>query len=442
MASINYATREISCKIVFYGPGLSGKTTNLQIIHRKIPDKDKSEMVSLATETDRTLFFDFLPLDLGTIKGFATKFQLYTVPGQVYYNATRKLVLRGVDGVVFVVDSQVEKMPENLESFANLVENLREYGHAIDSLPVVLQYNKRDLPNAYPVEQLNSIFNKNNLPYFEAVAATGVGVFTTLKGVGKLVIDRFNSKYAGFQGAGRRMQPGQTAATPPQRPAAPQAPSSAPAPQPMSPFSMPGMAPPFPGAAPGMPPALPQRPAGAFPPVQHNNPFMASPPSGPGFMPPPGAMPPGPKPFNPSAFPSGGGGFPPGPMQGFPAAQPGMPPLPGGRPPFPGQPMGGAPMAPVSGNIPASPFLENYGTKPPPGAQSLPPIQGLQSSNPFNQQPIPPAGQPSQGLPANPQDNSGIVSSYEDQRDENIKTKKIPLPSEKKKGFFDGLFKK
>ncbi|HLP40624.1 MAG TPA: GTPase domain-containing protein, partial [Fibrobacteria bacterium] len=201
MASINYATREISCKIVYYGPGLSGKTTNLQIIHRKIPDKDKSEMVSLATETDRTLFFDFLPLDLGQIKGFSTKFQLYTVPGQVYYNATRKLVLRGVDGVVFVVDSQVDKLQENLESLANLQENLREYGHAIENIPLVLQFNKRDLPNIYPVDQLNSLVNKHGLPYYEAVAATGVGVFTTLKAIGKCVIDKFNAKYAGFQGA-------------------------------------------------------------------------------------------------------------------------------------------------------------------------------------------------------------------------------------------------
>lgn len=211
MASINYATREISCKIVYYGPGLSGKTTNLQIIHRKIPDKDKSEMVSLATETDRTLFFDFLPLDLGSIKGFSTKFQLYTVPGQVYYNATRKLVLRGVDGVVFVVDSQMDKLQENLESFANLQENLREYGHSIENIPLVLQYNKRDLPNVYPVEQLNALLNKLKLPHYEAVAATGVGVFTTLKGIGKSVIDKFNAKYAGFQGTRRPIRPGESA---------------------------------------------------------------------------------------------------------------------------------------------------------------------------------------------------------------------------------------
>jgi signal recognition particle receptor subunit beta len=146
MASINYAIREISVKIVYYGPGLSGKTTNLQVIHRKIPVDYRSDMVSLATETDRTLFFDFLPLDLGKIKGFSTKFQLYTVPGQVYYNATRKLVLRGVDGVVFVVDSAADKIQENLESFQNLHDNLAEYGYQQGSIPIIIQYNKRDLP--------------------------------------------------------------------------------------------------------------------------------------------------------------------------------------------------------------------------------------------------------------------------------------------------------
>ena len=243
MASINYATREISCKIVYYGPGLSGKTTNLQIIHRKIPDKDKSEMVSLATETDRTLFFDFLPLDLGSIKGFSTKFQLYTVPGQVYYNATRKLVLRGVDGVVFVVDSQIDKLQENLESFANLQENLREYGHSIENIPLVLQYNKRDLPNVYQVDQLNALINKYKLPHYEAVAATGVGVFTTLKGIGKSVIDKFNAKYAGFQGTRRPARPGDAApagSTPAPQPKAPAAPPAPPRPASSSPQPFPG----------------------------------------------------------------------------------------------------------------------------------------------------------------------------------------------------------
>jgi signal recognition particle receptor subunit beta len=196
MASINYAAREISVKIVYYGPGLSGKTTNLQIIHRKIPPDHKSDMVSLATETDRTLFFDFLPLDLGTIKGFSTKFQLYTVPGQVYYNATRKLVLRGVDGVVFVADSAADKIPENLESFQNLEDNLAEYHYKREEVPIIIQYNKRDLPNALSIEELQQQINKYNVPWTEAVANKGIGVFDSLKLMGKIVIDSLNRKYS------------------------------------------------------------------------------------------------------------------------------------------------------------------------------------------------------------------------------------------------------
>lgn len=196
MATINYAAREISVKIVYYGPGLSGKTTNLQIIHRKIPGQSKSDMVSLATETDRTLFFDFLPLDLGKIRGFTTKFQLYTVPGQVYYNATRKLVLRGVDGIVFIADSAADKYDENVESFDNMEENLAEYGYKRESIPIILQYNKRDLPNAMPTDELNAQFNRYNLMWSEAIASKGKGVFESLKLIGKLVIDQLNQKYS------------------------------------------------------------------------------------------------------------------------------------------------------------------------------------------------------------------------------------------------------
>lgn len=196
MATINYAAKEISVKIVYYGPALSGKTTNLQIIHRKIPQQSKSDMVSLATETDRTLFFDFLPLDLGTIKGFAIKFQLYTVPGQVYYNATRKLVLRGVDGIVFVADSAADKMEENLESFQNMEDNLTEYGYKQETIPIILQYNKRDLPNALPCEEIDKKLNKYNYPRAEACAVKGNGVFETLKIIGKCVIDQLNKRYA------------------------------------------------------------------------------------------------------------------------------------------------------------------------------------------------------------------------------------------------------
>lgn len=190
MVSINYSAREVCCKIVYYGPGLSGKTTNLQYVHSKVPGNTRGKLISLATEADRTLYFDFLPLNIGTINGFTAKFQLYTVPGQVYYNATRKLVLRGVDGVVFVADSQPDKMDENIESFVNLEENLREYGYDLDTLPVAIQYNKRDLPGVLPVEVLDQKLNKHNWPHFEASATIGNGVFDTLKLIIKLVLDR------------------------------------------------------------------------------------------------------------------------------------------------------------------------------------------------------------------------------------------------------------
>jgi len=194
MASINYASKEISCKIVFYGPGLSGKTTNLQYVHKKIPPHSKGNLISLATDQDRTLFFDFLPVDIGKIHGFSTKFQLYTVPGQVYYNATRKLVLRGVDGLVFVADSQRSKMDENLESLENLAENLSEYGYRIERIPMVMQYNKRDLNFICPVEEMHRTLNPRGFPHFEAVATKGTGVFDTLKCISKLVLDQAKRK--------------------------------------------------------------------------------------------------------------------------------------------------------------------------------------------------------------------------------------------------------
>jgi mutual gliding-motility protein MglA len=221
MSMINYASREINCKIVFYGPGLGGKTTNLEHVYSKVQPDTRGKLISLATETERTLFFDFLPVDLGTIRGFKTRFHLYTVPGQVYYNASRKLILKGVDGIVFVADSQVERMEANQEAMQNLYDNMSEYGYDLTRMPFVIQYNKRDLPNAAPVRELQAALNPGwevqdaakqrvmpdpcrpgeNLveqiptgewveraPFFEAVAVAGDGVFDTLKAVSKLVL--------------------------------------------------------------------------------------------------------------------------------------------------------------------------------------------------------------------------------------------------------------
>jgi signal recognition particle receptor subunit beta len=221
MSMINYAAREISCKIVYYGPGLGGKTTNLEHVYGRVQPNTRGKLISLATETERTLFFDFLPVDLGTIRGFKTRFHLYTVPGQVYYNASRKLILKSVDGIVFVADSQVERMEANQEAMQNLYENMQEYGYDLSTMPFVIQYNKRDLPNAAPLSELQTALNPGfevfetqrqriapdpyqageklidqiptgewveRAPYFEAVAVTGDGVFDTLKAVSKLVL--------------------------------------------------------------------------------------------------------------------------------------------------------------------------------------------------------------------------------------------------------------
>jgi mutual gliding-motility protein MglA len=185
---INFAAREINCKIVYYGAGLGGKTTNLQWIFDQTLGKAGGKMISLATETDRTLFFDFLPLDLGTVRGFKTRFHLYTVPGQVFYDASRKLILRGVDGVVFVADSQEERMDANYEALENLNENLKEHGYDLMKVPYVLQLNKRDLPNVLPVPDLAKALQKKGEPTLEAVAFKGVGVFETLKEVARLVL--------------------------------------------------------------------------------------------------------------------------------------------------------------------------------------------------------------------------------------------------------------
>ncbi len=220
MSLINYASREINCKLVYYGPGLGGKTTNLEYIYEKVSPSSKGKMISLATETERTLFFDFLPVDLGTIRGFKTRFHLYTVPGQVYYNASRKLILKGVDGVVFVADSQIERMEANVESMQNLYDNLLQHGYDLTKIPFAIQYNKRDLPNAAPLDELQENLNPGwpvedpakqkplanpdrsgdllidhidgswieRAPYFEAVAVKGDGVFDTLRSISKLVL--------------------------------------------------------------------------------------------------------------------------------------------------------------------------------------------------------------------------------------------------------------
>jgi hypothetical protein len=188
MSFINLMAREINCKIVYYGPGLCGKTTNLQYIYERTNPDAKGKMISLATETDRTLFFDFLPLALGEIRGFKTRFYLYTVPGQVFYDASRKLILKGVDGVVFVADSQIARMEANQESLENLRTNLAEQGYSLDKIPYVIQYNKRDMPDIGTVEELREILNPTNVPEFEACARTGQGVFETLKAVAKLVL--------------------------------------------------------------------------------------------------------------------------------------------------------------------------------------------------------------------------------------------------------------
>jgi signal recognition particle receptor subunit beta len=220
MSLINYASREINCKLVYYGPGLGGKTTNLEYVYEKVAPTAKGKLISLATETERTLFFDFLPVDLGTIRGFKTRFHLYTVPGQVYYNASRKLILKGVDGVVFVADSQLERMEANLESMQNLYDNMAQHGYDLTTMPFVVQYNKRDLPNAAPIQELQDALNPGwpvedaarqkpvadpdrpgeflvrqvdgtwveRVPYFEGVAVQGVGVFDTLRAISKKVL--------------------------------------------------------------------------------------------------------------------------------------------------------------------------------------------------------------------------------------------------------------
>ncbi len=260
MVQINFARREVSIKLVYYGPGRSGKTTNLEIIHAKAPKGSIGDMTSIATETDRTLFFDYLPLDLGQVAGMNTKFQLYTVPGQVYYQATRKLVLQGADGVIFVADSQPSMMEENQQSLQDLEQNLRENGLDINTLPLILQWNKRDLPDVLPVNELNSQLNQWQAPHFEAVAIEGKGVFPTLKTLAGVVIQKLNAEH-GFAPPAEPSAPAPAPAAAPQAKPAPAAqPAQAPKPAAPAPAPAPAAQPaPQPAAAPAVPNQVQQR---------------------------------------------------------------------------------------------------------------------------------------------------------------------------------------
>jgi len=231
MVLFNYSTRELTAKVVYYGPGLCGKTTNLQYTYDSLPENvKKGKMLSLATKTDRTLFFDFLPLELGRIRGMKTRVQLYTVPGQVFYNSTRKLVLKGADGVVFVADSQSKMLEANAESYKNLEDNLREMGLRIEEIPLVMQFNKRDLPHLASIEEMNAQINRHNAPFYEAVATSGIGVEDTLKAITKLVLNNLATKYK-LDGVG--VQEAQTPSQPVARQAAPR--PAAPGPRSVSP---------------------------------------------------------------------------------------------------------------------------------------------------------------------------------------------------------------
>src|SRR5688572_23546675 len=250
MVLFNYSTKELTAKVVYYGPGLCGKTTNLQWIHEKLPIRNKGKMLSLATEADRTLFFDFLPIELGSIRGMKTRIQLYTVPGQVFYNATRRMVLKGADCVVFVADSQEAMIDADLDSLANLRENLEVNEINPDEIPMVLQYNKRDLPNALPVEILNERLNPKGVPFFEAVAKQGIGVEETLKGATTLVFKSLAGKYGGGEAAGLGTRTGTqpTIPVPAASPATVAVPARTVAPPPPAKVSAPPPAPPAPRA--------------------------------------------------------------------------------------------------------------------------------------------------------------------------------------------------
>jgi len=281
MVQINFAQKEIQCKIVYYGPGMSGKTTNLELVHAKAPTDHRGELTSIATTGERTLYFDYMPLDLGQIAGISTKFQLYTVPGQIYYKSTRRLVLQGVDGIVFVADSSREKMRENQESMADLEDNLKEMGKTVKDVPIVIQYNKRDLEDAMSVEELEAELNPHGFPMSEAVATKGEGVFPTLKQLAAMVLEAVNK--GGLATARQR----------PNRKARQKQTVAAPAPAPVAASSAPAPA----GGA--MPPAT-----GGGAPLGGGAPMGGGAPAG-GSMPPPsGATPPPASPRPPPSAPT------------------------------------------------------------------------------------------------------------------------------------------
>lgn len=269
MVQINFAQRQVNAKIVFYGPGMSGKTTNLEIVHQRAPEGNRGDLTSISTDGDRTLFFDFMPLDLGTVAGMKTSFQIYTVPGQVYYNSTRKLVLQGVDGVVFVADSSASMVEENLESLRNLEENLNEYGKSLATIAHVIQFNKRDLPDALPVDEMNAQLNQHGAPCFEAVANTGQGVFPTLKALAARVLESIHSSSGSAPAKAQAPAPQPTAMPPQAAPAAPAAPVAPAAPQ-AAPAPMPAPIAPQPQPQHQVPPPL--APAPVAPPVMAQQP--------------------------------------------------------------------------------------------------------------------------------------------------------------------------
>lgn len=265
MVQINFAQKTVNVKIVYYGPGMSGKTTNLEVIHQRAPDQNRGDLTSISTDGDRTLFFDYMPLELGTVAGMRTSFQLYTVPGQVYYNSTRKLVLQGVDGVIFVADSSASMLDQNLESIRNLEENLNEYGKSLADLPHVIQWNKRDLPDAMSTDELDRHLNHHGAPTFEATANSGQGVFPTLKALAANVLRGIMQEKRGM---GAPSVPAAVPAPAAQHGAAPAAPAASAAPQPTAP---PPQVAPAPAPQPAMQ-AAPQPAAQATAPVPHQAP--------------------------------------------------------------------------------------------------------------------------------------------------------------------------